>query len=68
MTTDEALRTARAQCMIRVAQLSGCRVCGAEQERFVQTVAVLDALLAQCAAGVPLLPLQAPTGAASGPR
>lgn len=45
--TLTALRTARAQCMIRMVQLSGCRVCGAEQQRFQQAVDELDKLIPQ---------------------
>ena len=45
--TISALRTARAQCMIRLVQLSGCRVCGAEQQRFQVAVDELDKLIPQ---------------------
>lgn len=45
--TITALRTARNQCMIRVVQLSGCRVCGLEQQRFTDAVAEIDNLIAQ---------------------
>ena len=62
--TMAALRTARAACMVRVAQLSGCRVCGADQQRFLEAVAVLDALLAQPAGVAALLATQAPHRAA----
>lgn len=45
-TTISSLRTARAQCQIRMVQLSGCRVCGAEQERFMRAVEDIDKLIA----------------------
>ena len=45
--TITALRTARNQCMIRVVQLSGCRVCGLEQQRFTDAVAEIDNLIKQ---------------------
>ncbi len=45
--TVTALRTARAQCMIRLVQLSGCRVCGADQQRFQVAVDEIDKLISQ---------------------
>lgn len=45
--TVTALRTARAQCMIRMVQLSGCRVCGAEQQRFQIAIDEIDKLIVQ---------------------
>lgn len=45
--TLTALRTARAQCVVRMVQLSGCRVCGLEQERFTNAIAEIDALINQ---------------------
>lgn len=45
--TVTALRTARAQCMIRLVQLSGCRVCGADQQRFHTAVDEIDKLISQ---------------------
>lgn len=45
--TITALRTARAQCMVRMVQLSNCRVCGADQQRFQQAVEEIDNLISQ---------------------
>lgn len=42
-----ALRTARAQCLIRVVQLSGCRTCGNDQQRFTDAVKQIDQLIPQ---------------------
>ena len=42
-----ALKTARAQCLIRVTQLASCRVCGDDQRRFDETVKQLDQLINQ---------------------
>lgn len=45
--TITALRTARAQCVVRMVQLSGCRVCGLEQQRFADAVQEIDNLIKQ---------------------
>lgn len=42
-----ALKTARAQCLIRVTQLASCRVCGDDQKRFEEAVKQLDQLINQ---------------------
>lgn len=47
MTDLEALRIARNQVMIRMVQLSGCRVCGAEQQKYQQAIERLDNLIHQ---------------------
>lgn len=41
----DALRTARAQCLIRVTQLANCRACGDDQARFERVVKQLDQLI-----------------------
>ena len=43
----EALKLAKAQCVIRVVQLSHCRVCGDDQARFERTVQQLDQLIGE---------------------
>lgn len=43
----QAIRAARAQCVIRVTQLSGCRTCGDEQARFEEIVRQLDSIISQ---------------------
>lgn len=43
----EALKLAKAQCVIRVVQLSHCRVCGDDQARFDRAVQQLDQLIHQ---------------------
>lgn len=40
-----ALKTARAQCLIRVTQLASCRVCGDDQARFDRAVKQLEQLI-----------------------
>ena len=42
-----ALRTAKAQCLVRVVQLSNCRVCGEDQRRFEETVEQITELINQ---------------------
>lgn len=41
----DAVKLARTQCVTRVVQLSSCRVCGADQQRYEQAVAELDKFL-----------------------
>lgn len=43
----EALTLARAQLTIRVVQLSNCRVCGADLERFEQALGTVREILTQ---------------------
>jgi uncharacterized protein YwbE len=43
----EALTLARAQLTIRVVQLSQCRVCGADLERFEQALGTVREILTQ---------------------
>lgn len=43
----EALKLAKAQCVIRVVQLSHCRVCGDDQARFDRATKQLDQLINQ---------------------
>jgi hypothetical protein len=43
----EALELARAQLTIRVVQLSQCRVCGADLERFEQALGTVRDILTQ---------------------
>jgi len=42
-----ALKTAKAQCLIRVTQLANCRVCGDDHQRFEATVQQLTQLIDQ---------------------
>ena len=41
----DALRLAKAQCLIRVTQLASCRVCGDDQRRFDKAVQQLNQLI-----------------------
>lgn len=45
--TISALRTARAQCVVRLVQLSGCRSCIGDQQRFHTAVDEIDKLISQ---------------------
>lgn len=45
MTELEALKLSRMQLTIRSVQLSQCRVCGADKQRFDNAVATIDKMI-----------------------
>lgn len=45
MSELEALRIAKNQLTIRVVQLSGCRVCGAQQAEYEQALAKISEMI-----------------------